>query len=159
MISFPLWHPSERKSPWLLPVIFKIFTYTKCFSMTCCKIKLLTYTIKLMFCSWFLPAHCEVVHLHNAAQLILPSFQGLSVFFSMLKRWGPFRIIRELWILQKTKIINSQKCCIPSHNIYLYYYFEIPNLSYCFTLFSLLFNFHNFLHHCYPDFINFDTTF
>lgn len=132
---FPLSHPSERKFPWLLPVIFHIFTYNKRSSMTCWKIKLHTYIIKLMYCSWFLPAHCEVVHLHNAAQLILSRFQGLSVFFSKLKVWSPFTINRELWILQKTKIINSQKCCITSHNVSLILLFWKTNLSY----FSLCF--------------------
>lgn len=34
---FPLSHPSERKSPWLLPVMFQIFAYSKHFSMTCWK--------------------------------------------------------------------------------------------------------------------------
>lgn len=137
---FPLSHPSERKSLWLLPVIFHIFTYNKHSSMTCWKIKLHTYIIKLMYCSWFLPAHCEVVHLHNAAQLILSRFQGLSVFFSKLKVWGPFRINRELWILQKTKIINSQKCRITSHNVSLILLFWKTDLSYFSTLFFLLYS-------------------
>lgn len=96
---FPLPHPSERKSPWLLPVISQIFNYSKCFSMTCWKTELHTYIIKLMHCSWFLPAHCEVVHLQNASQLILSRFHGWNLFFSLLKVWGPFSINRELWIL------------------------------------------------------------